>query len=321
MQKRKKGLKKVFFITLLSCLLLGSINVTAASELLKIGSQGKSVAKLQKDLAKLGYLNSSSTGYYGTLTSSAVKKLQKKYRLKQDGISGTSTLSLIDNLLGRTAGKLDTTPVTKTSTTKTSTTKTSTAKTSTAKTSTTKLSTTKTTVTKAAASTVSRGSIDRYGYLIPWFGGVEDNWLRGMEAEVLDVETGLGFKVVRSYGSNHADCETLTAEDTAIMKGIFGGQWSWSRRAVIVKVNGRKIAASMAGMPHAGVDNQKGNVNVSGRSGGYGYGVNLDTIKGNNMDGHFDIHFSGSRTHTSNVVDKAHQDAVKRAAEWARDNL
>ena len=38
------------------------------------------------------------------------------------------------------------------------------------------------------------------------------------------------------------------------MKSIYGGDWSWERRPVIITVNGRKLAASMAGMPHAGVE-------------------------------------------------------------------
>jgi len=40
------------------------------------------------------------------------------------------------------------------------------------------------------------------------------------------------------------DCETLTVKDTNIMKEIWGG-FSWVRRPVIIKYNGRKIAASM----------------------------------------------------------------------------
>jgi peptidoglycan hydrolase-like protein with peptidoglycan-binding domain len=105
--QKKKGLKVVFFIMLLSCFLLNSISVSAASTVLKIGSQGKSVVKLQKDLKALGYFNSICTGYYGNITSSAVKNLQKKYGLKQDGIAGKSTLSCIEKLLSGTDEKVN----------------------------------------------------------------------------------------------------------------------------------------------------------------------------------------------------------------------
>jgi hypothetical protein len=52
----------------------------------------------------------------------------------------------------------------------------------------------------------------------------------------------------------NADCETISAKDTATMKKIFGGTWSWERREVIVSVGGLKLAGSMSGMPHAGLD-------------------------------------------------------------------
>lgn len=124
----------------------------------------------------------------------------------------------------------------------------------------------------------------------------------------------------RTYGYNHADCEGLTAKDSAILKSIYSGSWSWTRRPIIVIIKGRKIAASMAGMPHAGLDRYPANVKVHGRSGGYGYGDNLDAVKGNIMDGHFDVHFLKSRTHGTNRVNAAHQNAIKRALAWARKN-
>jgi hypothetical protein len=165
---------------------------------------------------------------------------------------------------------------------------------------------------------VSRNSSTSSNAALPWFGQAEKIFSIGSVAKVTDVATGLSFKVKRTYGYNHADVETLTLEDTKILKQIYGGSWSWERRAVIVEINGQKIAASMAGMPHAGRDDQPANVNVSNRSVGYGYGVNLDAIKGNGMDGHFDIHFLGSKTHGSNKVDSQHQAKVREAAKAIR---
>ena len=112
--------------------------------------------------------------------------------------------------------------------------------------------------------------------------------------QVKDVKTGKIFDVKRWTGANHADCEPLTKSDTAIMKSIFG-HWSWKRRAILVKYNGHVYAASMNGMPHG-----------------------TQTIKNNNFNGHFCIHFSGSKTHGSKKVDSAHQSCVKTALkhEW-----
>ena len=139
-------------------------------------------------------------------------------------------------------------------------------------------------------------------------------------ATLYDIATGLSFKIKRTYGYNHADCETLTSEDTKIMKNILGGQWSWNRRAAIILVDGKRIAASFAGMPHAGLENYKEGISVASRSGDFGYGTNLDAVKGNDMSGHFDVHFSGSRTHGTNVIDAAHQNMVQKAATWAKTN-
>lgn len=291
MQKKKGILKKFLISGAVSCLLFTSVTVSAASPVLKTGNRGEAVVKLQNDLKTLGFFGASSTGYYGSITTSSVKKLQKKYGIMQDGISGPQTYTLINKLLGRTQDRLETTAVKKG-------------------------------IVKANnVALTSRGNQERYGYEIPWFGNAENIFSRGKHATILDVDTGLSFNIQRSYGYNHADCETLTAKDTEIMKKIYGGQWSWTRRAVIVTVDGVKIAASMAGMPHAGDDDHSADTYVSWRSGGYGYGVNLDKVKGNNMDGHFDVHFLGSRTHGTNIVEKQHQNAVKKAAEWAEKNL
>ena len=73
------------------------------------------------------------------------------------------------------------------------------------------------------------------------------------------------------------------------MKKIYG-HWSWKRRAVLVKYNGHVYAGSMNGMPHG-----------------------TQTIKGNNFDGHFCIHFYGSKTHGSKKVDDMHQKMVAEA--------
>ncbi|MCR4436770.1 MAG: peptidoglycan-binding domain-containing protein [Clostridiales bacterium] len=274
MQKKKHVAVPVLVFAFFLGLTLYSCPASAASRLLKQGMRGDSVAKLQQDLKVLGFFNATATGYFGGITKTAVRNLQRKYGLNVDGIAGKNTLSLIDRLL------------------------------------------------QGASVQSSRGAAkDRNGYLVPWFGGAENIFARGTTATVYDIGSGLSFQVKRTYGTNHADCEPLTVKDTKTLKSIYGGTWSWDRRAVIVTVDGRKIAASMAGMPHAGVDSLPANKTVKARSGGYGKGVNLDTVKGNGMDGHFDIHFLGSKTHGSNRVDEAHQAMVKKAAAWAEENL
>jgi peptidoglycan hydrolase-like protein with peptidoglycan-binding domain len=53
------------------------------------GSKGEDVKELQKYLKYLGYYSSEVDGEYGDKTINAVKKLQKQYKLKEDGIFGS----------------------------------------------------------------------------------------------------------------------------------------------------------------------------------------------------------------------------------------
>ncbi len=167
---------------------------------------------------------------------------------------------------------------------------------------------------RSISTTVSRGSSTPRNGLLPWFGQAEKAFPIGAVATITDIKTELTFKAKRTYGYNHADCETLTAEDTKIYKQIFGGEYKWEMRSIIIEYNGKKLAASMAGVPHAGREDKPMNAWVSGRSGGFGTGDNLDAVKGNNMSGVFDVHFLGSKTHGSNKVDQRHQIKIKEAA-------
>ena len=107
---------------------------------------------------------------------------------------------------------------------------------------------------------------------------------------VIDVETGKKFKVQRRAGSHHADVQPLTSQDTKIMKKIYGGKWSWKRRAILIIHKNQRIAASMHGMPHG-----------------------AGALK-NNFPGHFCIHFFGSTTHRTNSMDLSHMLMVLKAA-------
>jgi hypothetical protein len=119
---------------------------------------------------------------------------------------------------------------------------------------------------------------------------------------------------------HHAVVATLSKEDTETMKEIWGG-FSWEPTAVVVKVGEYTLAGSMTAMPHAGLENKPEGTYVSGRSAGFGWGYNYDTVKGNGISGHMDIHFKNSRTHSTNVVQKIHQDMVKKAAEYINNTL
>jgi peptidoglycan hydrolase-like protein with peptidoglycan-binding domain len=141
---------------------------------------------------------------------------------------------------------------------------------------------------KANASDASdggSGSTER----LNWFNGGSNKIPKGATFKVKDIKTGKVFTAKRWSGANHIDAEPASSSDTATMKKIYG-HWSWKRRAVLVKYNGHVYAASMNGMPHG-----------------------TQTIKGNNFDGHFCIHFYKSKTHGSKKVDSMHQSCVAEA--------
>jgi LysM repeat protein len=131
---------------------------------------------------------------------------------------------------------------------------------------------------------------ERYGEYLDWWDGAQYVFATNKIAKVTDFETGKTFNVKRTIGANHADCEPVTSNDTQIAKGIWGG-FTWKTRAIIVEVDGRKIAGSMSFMPHG-----------------------IQYIDGNNFNGHFDIHFLNSTRHKDGLIDNYHQDMIRVAA-------
>ena len=125
---------------------------------------------------------------------------------------------------------------------------------------------------------------------LDWFNGGSSVFGGSCIYTVKDIYTGKTFRCQRRFGSNHLDSEPLTAEDTATLKSIYGGEWSWNRRPILVMYGGHVYAASMNGMPHG-----------------------TCTITNNNFDGHFCIHFYNSKTHETKRVDEAHQHCVSVA--------
>jgi len=72
---------------------------------LRRGDKGEAVKQLQQTLKNRGFFSNSVTGNYGTATEAAVKAFQKKYGLKQDGVAGPATQTL---LFGSSASSADT---------------------------------------------------------------------------------------------------------------------------------------------------------------------------------------------------------------------
>ena len=68
---------------------------SAPSETLKYGMSSNDVVKLQQRLKELGYFSANCTGYFGSITLTAVKSFQRENSLDVDGIAGPLTLKAL----------------------------------------------------------------------------------------------------------------------------------------------------------------------------------------------------------------------------------
>ena len=287
---------------------------------LRKGATGSAVKNLQTKLKKLGFYNASIDGDYGDTTVAAVKAFQKKYNLTADGVAGSETLKKLDSAYKNADSN--------TSTDDDSLRKGATGTAvKTLQTNLKKLgfytayvdgsfgATTESavkafqrkygltadgvagsaTLKKIESAVASANSGKITTERLDWFNGGKNVIPNGAVFQIKDVSTGLIFSARRQSGGSHMDAEPLTAEDTAILKKINGGTFSWRRRAVLVKYNGHVYAASIYSEPHG-----------------------TNTILDNNFDGQFCLHFYGSKTHGTNRVDADHQKCVEQAmkATW-----
>ena len=297
-----------------------SSSSSSSTTRLEKGSTGSDVKDLQTKLKKLGYYDAYVDGDYGDTTVAAVKAFQKKYNLTADGVAGSETLKKLDSAYKNADSN--------TSTDDDSLRKGATGTAvKTLQTNLKKLgfytayvdgsfgSTTESAVKafqkkygltadgvagsatlkkiESAVASASSGKITTER--LDWFNGGKNVIPNGAVFQIKDVSTGLIFSARRQSGGNHMDAEPLTAEDTAILKKINGGTFSWRRRAVLVKYNGHVYAASIYSEPHG-----------------------TNTILDNNFDGQFCLHFYGSKTHGTDRVDADHQKCVEQAmkATW-----
>jgi hypothetical protein len=139
---------------------------------------------------------------------------------------------------------------------------------------------------------------------------------KGVEAEVLDIDTGITYRVRRSTaGYNEiADVETLTRADTDRLLQTNGGNWGPQRRAIIVTIGNRRIAASIAPFPHTGCECCPFGALSDHLNGNVGPRPNLNSIFNTGLTGVVDIHFFGSLVPGLRRPDAQHQAQVVRAA-------
>jgi len=269
---------------------------SAAGPVLRTGAAGPEVVLAQHLLYQLGLLAGSPDGVFGPKTLEAVKQFQRERGLVADGVVGPRTWSELEAAIAEQATRVH---VVRRGDTLWDIART--------------YGVSVETIVRfndiAEPSLIRPGEellvpgSDRQGTVRPpsvellHWNEAKELYSNFKVATVTDVRTGKSFKVRRYYGHLHADSEPLTEKDAETLREIYGG-WSWERRPIIVEVDGRRIAASMNGMPH-------------------GQG----SIADNGFPGHFCIHFLGSRIHLSGKIDLAHQTAVLEAAGYKVSDL
>jgi len=127
-----------------------------------------------------------------------------------------------------------------------------------------------------------------------WFKGGSNVLKKGHYGTIYDIDTGISLRIKRMGGHYHADVEPATAADTAKLKRVAGGHFSWRSEAVILKAGGKYVACGINTKPHGD-----------------------QTIYNNHYDGQFCLHMSDSKTHASSKENSHHQSSIDRAYRWA----
>ncbi|CAG7595099.1 Spore cortex-lytic enzyme [Paenibacillus solanacearum] len=80
---------------------------TASAEPMKKGARNEHVLDLQERLTALGYLKNGTTGYYGSMTTEAVRQFQTARKLPSDGVADEATVSSLKQAAAPTETALD----------------------------------------------------------------------------------------------------------------------------------------------------------------------------------------------------------------------
>ncbi len=202
----------------------------AVNTLLKNGSRGDAVKKLQKRLVELGYLTVAD-GVYGPKTYNAVRSFQKKNGLSADGVAGSMTQNRLYSAAaiganGKTAG---------------------------------------TTGNVSSGSGTSSGGTS--SFRVPSAGEVRyANWYTEIRSRaklmpdvvIYDPDTGLHYNLHMFSFGKHADAEPPTAKDVEIMNQIIGED-DWGPKYVwVIFSDGRVYIGSTHSKGHT-VDHDSDN--------------------------------------------------------------
>lgn len=196
-----------------------------ASEVLRLGSTGDNVKKMQKRLVELGYLTSGVDGEFGLKTYSAVYAFQQRNGLAADGVAGSATLTkLYSSSAVREKAGVTPAPVTPTPKPKT-------------------------------AFTAPKAAEVRFAN---WYTEIRSRARAMPDVVIYEPISGIHYNLHMFSFGKHADAEPPTAEDTALMYQAIGNN-SWTAKPVwVIFSDGRVYMASTHSHGHE-VDHTSGN--------------------------------------------------------------
>lgn len=233
----------------------------ASGQTLRRGDINEAVRQLQQRLIALGYLKGKADGNFGAQTYAALVAFQQANDLKADGIAGKLTIGALNSSSAVGVGP----SVTPAPTTAPS--------------------------TGLVNGRVTAASVQYEN----WYSVIRAKARTYPYATVYDFETGISWQVHMFSLGAHADCEPLTAQDTARMEQAFGGN-TWNPKAVwVVFGNGEVFIASTHSYPH-----------------------DVQHITDNNFAGHMCIHFPRTQSQVTAIGPYAtsHQQAIDDG--WVR---
>ncbi len=219
---------------------------------------GELVAMLQTRLRELDYFHFKPTGSFRSMTREAVIKFQKNQEAQNgvaiiaDGTVGEQTLEILFSPKAVRA------PIA--------------------------------TEVHIPIGSQANGNQTQVGKLTAWE-EVATQLVAGNTYTLTDFNTGATFNMVYTGGLHHAEMECATANDATTYKETFGGEYNYSKRPMLITINGTQIACSLQGQPHG-----------------------EDTVARNDMTGHACLYFDGSKSHVGALSDVEHINNIYTAS-------
>lgn len=233
------------------------LRAAAADELVQYGSTGERVVRIQMRLRELGYFNYKPTGNYQSLTVECARRFQQSQTDESgapviaDGTVGAQSMRL---LFSKSAVRC---PID----------------------------------ASIPFGPQLTGNASVMGTTTSWE-SIKARLVQNQQYTFIDFNTGESFNMsLVSAAGSHAEMECASAADTEVFLRCFGGAYNYSKRPMVMVLDGERIAASMQGEPHG-----------------------KDTVENNNMEGQVCVYFTGSSSHVGSLPDVEHMNQIRKAA-------